>query len=45
MTAGLRPPRHRVSRTAIWYWTVRAASGWDAVVAVQVPGLLTPFLE
>jgi uncharacterized protein len=40
MSAGLRPPRHRVSRTAIWYWTVRAAFGWVVVVAIQVLWLL-----
>lgn len=33
---GLRPPRHRVSRTAIWYWTARAAFGWLALLAVQL---------
>ena len=32
----LRPPRHRVSRTAIRYWRVRALSGWLAVIAAQV---------
>ncbi len=31
----LRPPRHRVSRTAIWYWTVRAAIGWLVLAAAQ----------
>lgn len=36
MSSGLRPPRHRVSRTAIWYWTARAAIGWLALAAVQV---------
>lgn len=36
----LRPPRHRVSRRAIWYWTARAAIGWLVVVAVQVVWLL-----
>jgi uncharacterized protein len=37
---GLRPPRHRVSRTAIWDWTVRAGIGWLALAAVQVVWLL-----
>ncbi|HEY4026676.1 MAG TPA: PH domain-containing protein [Candidatus Dormibacteraeota bacterium] len=32
----LRPPRHRVSPRAIWYWTVRALWPWLAVAAVQV---------
>ncbi|WP_218004504.1 PH domain-containing protein [Microtetraspora niveoalba] len=35
-TPTLRPPLHRVSRTAIWYWTVRAALGWLVVAAAQV---------
>jgi membrane protein YdbS with pleckstrin-like domain len=35
----LRPPRHRVSRTAIRYWRVRAASGWLVVVAAQIAWL------
>lgn len=34
--AGLRPPRHRVSHRAIYYWFVRALIGWLAVIAVQV---------
>ncbi|MEU8196652.1 PH domain-containing protein [Microbispora amethystogenes] len=32
----LRPPRHRVSRTAIWYWAARAAFGWLILLAAQV---------
>jgi membrane protein YdbS with pleckstrin-like domain len=32
----LRPPRHRVSRTAIRYWRVRALSAWLVVVVAQV---------
>ncbi|GGO14726.1 membrane protein [Microbispora rosea subsp. aerata] len=34
-TPTLRPPRHRVSRTAIWYWAARAALGWLVVLAAQ----------
>jgi uncharacterized protein len=36
----LRPPRHRVSRTAIRYWRVRAVAGWLVVVAAQIAWLL-----
>jgi membrane protein YdbS with pleckstrin-like domain len=36
----LRPPRNRVSRKAIWYWTVRALGGWLIVTAVQVVWLI-----
>jgi membrane protein YdbS with pleckstrin-like domain len=32
----LRPPRHRVSRTAIRYWRVRALIGWLVVVAAEL---------
>jgi uncharacterized protein len=32
----LRPPRHRVSRRAIWFWATRAAFGWVVIAAVQV---------
>jgi membrane protein YdbS with pleckstrin-like domain len=32
----LRPPRHRVSRRAVWFWTVRALPGWLLLVAAQV---------
>ena len=35
----LRPPRHRVSRTAIRYWRVRALIGWLVVVAAQIAWL------
>ena len=37
----LRPPRHRVSGTAIRYWRVRALIGWLVVVAAQLVWLLT----
>jgi uncharacterized protein len=36
----LRPPRHLVSPRALWYWTVRALSGWVVFVALQVGFLL-----
>jgi uncharacterized protein len=36
----LRPPRRRVSRKAIGYWTVRAVPGWLIVTAAQVIWLL-----
>ncbi|MFC0862895.1 PH domain-containing protein [Sphaerimonospora cavernae] len=39
-TPTLRPPLHRVSRTAIWYWTVRAAVGWLILIAAQVGWLV-----
>jgi hypothetical protein len=43
----LRPPRNRVSRKAIWYWTIRALGGWLIVIALQVGWLInagmTPF--
>lgn len=32
---GLRPPRHRVSRTAVWFWTARAVPGWLVLLAAQ----------
>lgn len=32
----LREPRHRVSRIAVRYWTVRAAVGWVVLLAIQV---------
>lgn len=35
----LRPPRHRVSRTAIRYWRVRALIGWLVVAAALVAWL------
>jgi membrane protein YdbS with pleckstrin-like domain len=35
----LRPPRHRVSRTAIRYWRVRALIGWLVVAAGLVAWL------
>ena len=36
----LRPPRHRVSRTAIRYWRVRALIGWVVVVAALLAWLV-----
>lgn len=35
-TVELRPPRHRVSRKAVRYWTVRALPGWLVVAGAQV---------
>ncbi|WP_338090606.1 PH domain-containing protein [Planosporangium thailandense] len=32
----LRPPRNRVSRKAIWYWTVRALGGWLILAVIEV---------
>lgn len=37
----LRPPRHRVSRRAIGYWTVRGAVGWVVPLGGQVVWLLS----
>lgn len=36
----LRAPRHRVSRRAIWYWTVRASIGWLVLLAAQIVALV-----
>jgi uncharacterized protein len=36
----LRPPRHRVSHTAIRYWRVRALIGWLIVIAALLAWLL-----
>lgn len=36
----LRPPRHLVSPTAVWYWTTRAAIGWVLLLAGEVAWLL-----
>ncbi|MFI6320169.1 PH domain-containing protein [Nonomuraea sp. NPDC050556] len=36
----LRPPAHRVSPAAVWYWTVRAALGWLVLAALQVVWLV-----
>jgi membrane protein YdbS with pleckstrin-like domain len=36
----LRPPRNRVSRKAIRYWTVRALVGWVVLVAIQIVWLV-----
>ena len=41
MSASLRPPRHRVSPTAVRYWATRALVGWLVVVAAQVVWLVT----
>ena len=32
----LRPPMHRVSPRAVWYWTVRAAVLWIVLLVPQV---------
>jgi membrane protein YdbS with pleckstrin-like domain len=32
----MRPPLHRVSPRAIWYWTARAMGGWLLLVVAQV---------
>jgi membrane protein YdbS with pleckstrin-like domain/ketosteroid isomerase-like protein len=37
----LRPPRHRVSRKAIAFWTARALASWLIVAVAQVVWLLT----
>ncbi|MFJ9775895.1 PH domain-containing protein [Kitasatospora sp. NPDC101157] len=34
-TPRLRPPEHRVDPRAVAYWTVRAATGWLAVLAAE----------
>ncbi len=39
---GLRPPRHRVNRRAIGYWTVRAAIGWLTVLVIELIWLAGP---
>lgn len=36
----LRPPRHRVHRRAIWYWTASAAPLWLVLVAAQIVALV-----
>ncbi|GAA4213308.1 PH domain-containing protein [Actinocatenispora rupis] len=36
----LRAPRHRVSRRAIGYWTVRAGLGWLVLLAAQIVALV-----
>jgi hypothetical protein len=38
----LRAPRHRISRKAIPYWTVRALPGWIVLAAVEVALLVLP---
>jgi membrane protein YdbS with pleckstrin-like domain len=40
-SATLRPPRHRVSRTAIRYWAARALAGWLVLAAAQVVWLMS----
>jgi uncharacterized protein len=37
----LRPPAHRVSRTAVWYWAARASIAWLVILAAQVTWLIT----
>ena len=37
----LRPPRHRVSRRAIGYWTVRALPGWLILFVGQLVWLVS----
>jgi uncharacterized protein len=37
----LRPPRHRVSRRAIGYWTVRAVPGWLILFVGQLVWLIS----
>lgn len=39
-TVTLRAPRNRVSRRAIWYWTVRALGGWLILLAGEVIWLI-----
>jgi uncharacterized protein len=36
----LRPPQNRVSPVAIWYWMVRALTGWVVVVLVELGWML-----
>jgi uncharacterized protein len=36
----LRPPAHRVSRTAVWYWAARAAMLWVVVIGAEVAWLV-----
>ena len=40
-TLRLRPPANRVSRTAVWYWTARAAASWLVILGVQIAWLIT----
>jgi membrane protein YdbS with pleckstrin-like domain len=37
----LRPPRNRVSRKAILYWTIRALIGWLFLLAIQIIWLIS----
>jgi membrane protein YdbS with pleckstrin-like domain len=41
LSASLRPPRHRVSRTAIRYWAARAAAGWLVLAGAQIAWLVS----
>jgi uncharacterized protein len=41
LSASLRPPRHRVSRTAIRYWAARAAAGWLVLAGAEVAWLVS----
>jgi membrane protein YdbS with pleckstrin-like domain len=36
----MRPPQHRVSPRAVWYWTVRAACGWLLLIGAEVLWML-----
>jgi membrane protein YdbS with pleckstrin-like domain len=36
----LRAPRNRVSRRAIWYWTVRALGGWLILLMIEVSWMI-----
>jgi uncharacterized protein len=39
--ASLRPPRHRVSPTAVRYWAARALAGWLVLAGAQVVWMLS----
>jgi uncharacterized protein len=41
LNASLRPPRHRVSRTAIRYWAARAIGLWLVLAGAQVVWLVS----
>lgn len=36
----LREPHHRVSRRAIWFWTMRAVAAWIAALAIEIVVLI-----
>ncbi|MBB5890389.1 PH domain-containing protein [Kutzneria kofuensis] len=38
----LRAPRHRISRKAIPYWTVRALPGWVVLLAIEIAVKVLP---